>query len=65
MFRDVKNAYCVVNFACCRENKKMSDAEVDKLKKERNEKRSKEREEQLARKLEESKDHIDTSAIKT
>ena len=40
-FKNVLNAYCVVHFACCREIKKMSDAEVDKLKEERNEKKRK------------------------
>ena len=30
--RDLPNAYCVVHFACCREIKKISDLEVEKLK---------------------------------
>ncbi len=47
-FRDVPNTYCVVHFACCREIKKMSDAEVDKLKEELDEKRAQESEEQKA-----------------
>jgi hypothetical protein len=41
----VPNTYCVVHFACCREIKKMSDAEVDKLKEELDEKLAKESEE--------------------
>ena len=40
-FKNVLNAYCVVHFACCREIKKMSDAEVDKLKEECDEKKRK------------------------
>ena len=40
-FKNVLNAYCVVHFSCCREIKKMSDAEVDKLKEDRDEKKQK------------------------
>ena len=54
--REVKNAYINVHFACCREIKTISEFEVDKLKRELDEKRAKEREDQLALGLEESKD---------
>ena len=30
--KEVKNAYCVVHFACCRAIKTISDIDVDKLK---------------------------------
>ena len=40
-FKNVLNAYCVVHVSCCREIKKMSDAEVDKLKEDRDEKKQK------------------------
>ena len=43
--RNLTNAYCLVQFASCREIKKMSDLEVDKLKEERDKKRAEEREE--------------------
>ena len=42
--RKVKNAYINVHFACCREIKTISEFEVDKLKRELDEKRAKERE---------------------
>ena len=54
--RNLPNAYCLVQFASCREIKKMSDLEVDKLKEERDKKRAEEREEQQANELEETKD---------
>ena len=40
--KDVPNAYCVVHFACCREIKKMSDLEVDRLKEQLDLKRARE-----------------------
>ena len=40
--RNLPNAYCLCHFATCREIKKMSDAEIDKLKEELDEKRAKE-----------------------
>jgi hypothetical protein len=33
--QNLPNAYCLVHFACCREIKKKSDLEVEKLKDER------------------------------
>ena len=43
-FKNVLNAYCVVHFACCREIKKMSDSEVDKLKEKCDEKKTRKKE---------------------
>jgi hypothetical protein len=37
-FTGVPNAYCLVHFACCREIKKMSDLELEQIKKEFEEK---------------------------
>ena len=37
-FTGVPNAYCLVHFACCREIKKMSDEELQNIKKEFEEK---------------------------
>ena len=53
---DVPNAYCVIHFACCREIKKMSDLEVEKLKELLDLKRAKELEAQLAKEQEETKE---------
>ena len=47
-FKNVLNAYCVVHFACCREIKAISEAEIDRLKEKLDEKRAKEREDELA-----------------
>ena len=55
---DVPNAYCVIHFACCREIKKMSDLEVEKLKELLDLKRAKELEAQLAKEQEETKEQI-------
>ena len=57
--KELKNAYIVAHFACCREIKSISDLEVDKLKQKLEERRAKEREDQLANELEESKDPTD------
>ena len=57
--KELKNAYIVAHFACCREIKSISDLEVDKLKQRLEERRAKEREDQLANELEESKDPTD------
>jgi hypothetical protein len=42
--KELKNAYFVVHFACCREIKTNSEHEIDQLKKELEEKRAEERE---------------------
>ena len=42
--KELKNAYCVVHFACCREIKTLSEFEINNLKREFDEKREKERE---------------------
>ena len=56
-FTGVPNAYCLVHFACCREIKKISDIELEKLRKELEEKITKQLEEEmLANELEESKE---------
>ena len=46
--KELKNAYIVVHFACCREIKAISEAEIDRLKEKLDEKRAKEREDELA-----------------
>ena len=46
--KELKNAYIVAHFACCREIKTISELEVDKLKQKLDEKRAKLREDQLA-----------------
>ena len=56
MLMDVPNAYCVIHFACCREIKKMSDLEVEKLKELLDLKRARELEAQLAKEQEETKE---------
>ena len=63
MFMDVPNAYCVIHFACCREIKKMSDLEVEKLKELLDLKRAKELEAQLAKEQEETKEQTVKSTI--
>ena len=42
-FTGVPNVYCLVHFACCREIKKMSDLELEQIKKEFEEKLVKQR----------------------
>ena len=42
--KELKNAYCVVHFACCREIKTLSEFEINNLKREFDEKHEKERE---------------------
>ena len=64
MLMDVPNAYCVIHFACCREIKKMSDLEVEKLKELLDLKRARELEAQLAKEQEETKERpVSHSAI--
>ena len=59
--KNLPNAYCLVYFATCREIKKMSDLEIDKLKEVLDEKRAKERAENIAKELEleETKEDIE------
>jgi hypothetical protein len=47
-FTGVLNAYCLVHFACCREIKKMSDLELEQIKKEFEEKLEKQRQDMNA-----------------
>jgi hypothetical protein len=47
-FTGVPNAYCLVHFACCREIKKMSDLELEQIKKEFEEKLEKQRQDMNA-----------------
>ena len=56
-FTGVPNAYCLVHFACCREIKKMSDLEFEKIKKELEEKLTKQSKEMLVKELEETKEN--------
>ena len=53
LLKDVKNAYCLVLFACCREIKTISELEKALFTKQIEEKLAKEFEEKLAIKLEE------------
>jgi hypothetical protein len=46
-FTGVPNAYCLVHFACCREIKKISDLDLEKLTKELEEKITKQLEEDM------------------
>ena len=60
-FTGVPNAYCLVHFACCREIKKISDLELEKIKKEFEEKIAKQlEEEKIAKELEETKEDSET-----
>ena len=54
-FTGVPNVYGMVHFACCREISKISDIELEKIKKEFEEKAKKLEEEKMAKELEETK----------
>jgi hypothetical protein len=64
-FTGVANAYCLVHFACCREIKKMSDLELEQIKKEFEEKIEKQRQKVIAKKHEETKDVSENRANTT
>ena len=59
-FTGLPNVYGMVHFACCREITKISDIELEKIKKEFEEKAKKLEEEKMAKELQETKEDSET-----